>query len=66
MSKSIHTTVAGAARNNSRADLEDPDNADVANLAKKIAYKKAERRKRQSNAAAATDLALSKRGLPEA
>ena len=66
MSKSIHTTVASARRNNSRAELSDPDNADVASLAKKIGYKKAERRKRQSATVIPKDPAPSEPDLPEA
>ena len=66
MSKSIHTTVARARRNNSRSELSEPDNADVASLAKKIGYKKAERRKRQSAAGLPEDLEPAEPGLPEA
>jgi hypothetical protein len=66
MSKSIHTTVASARRNNSRSELSEPDNADVASLAKKIGYKKAERRKRQSAVGLPEGLGPSEPGLPKA
>jgi hypothetical protein len=55
MSKSIHTTIASTRRDNSRAELDDPDNADVASLAKKTGYKRAERRKRQGKTEAARE-----------
>jgi hypothetical protein len=54
MSKSIHTTVAGTARNNTRAELNEPDNADVAELVKKTRYKKQQLARRKSNEFSAT------------
>ena len=66
MSKSIHTTVASARRDNARAELADPDNADITSLAKKRGYKKAERRKRQGSTEASTCPQPSEPGLPEA
>ena len=47
MSRSIHKTVAQVARDNSRQEIAHPDNQDVADLARKSGYKKAEHRKRQ-------------------
>lgn len=43
MSRSIHKTVARVARDNTKADLADPQNPDVAELARKIGYKRTER-----------------------
>ena len=56
MSKSIHTTVASTRRDNTRSELSDPDNADIASLAKKSGYKKAMRRKRQVEGDSADNL----------
>ena len=50
MSRSIHKTVAQLVRGNSREEIAHPDNPDVAALARKIGYKKSERRKRQESA----------------
>jgi hypothetical protein len=44
LSRSIHKTVAQVARQTSRRDLAAPDNPDIADLARKSGYKKAERR----------------------
>jgi hypothetical protein len=49
MSKSIHTTVASARCNNSRSELAEPDNEDIAALAKKRGYKKRELADRKAN-----------------
>jgi IS5 family transposase len=66
MSKSIHTTIASTRRDNSRAELDDPDNADVASLARKTGYKRAERRKRLCKTEAAREPDASESGSFEA
>lgn len=48
MNRSIHKTAAQVARENSKRDMNDPDNPDVADLAKKLRYKKAGKKKRRS------------------
>ena len=54
MSRSIHKTVVQVIRDNSRQEIAHPDNSDVAELARKVGYKKYERRKRQETAQDAT------------
>lgn len=63
MSRSIHKTVAQVVRDNSREEIADPNNPDVAELARKIEYKKSERRKRRETSKAA---ALAQDGKAEA
>ena len=57
MSKSIHKTIASARLNNTKAELGEPDNVDVAALAKKRGYKKVaktERRDKSDTAVGST------------
>ena len=66
MSKSIHTTIASARRNNTKAELGEPDNADIASLAKKLGYKKSTRLKRQGDTDAGAGPSSSKPGRTKA
>ena len=50
MSRTIHKTVAQVVRDNSRQEIDDPDNVDVADLAKKCGYKTSARKERQETA----------------
>jgi len=52
MSRTIHKTVAQVVRDNSRQEINDPDNLDVADLAKKGGYKTSARKKRREAAQA--------------
>ena len=47
MSRSIHKTVAQVVRDNSRQEIDNPGNFDVADLAKKSGYKTSARKGRQ-------------------
>jgi hypothetical protein len=49
LSRSIHKTVAQVTRQNSKRELAAPDNPDIAELAKKIRYKKLVRTKRKTD-----------------
>ena len=46
MSRSIHKTVKQVVRDNSKAEIDEPGNLDLAELAKKSRYKNAEAAKR--------------------
>ena len=66
MSKSIHTTIASARRSNTKAELGEPDNADIASLARKLGYKKSMRLNRQGDPDSVACPSLSKPGRSKA
>jgi hypothetical protein len=51
MSRSIHKTVAQVARENTKAEIEDPSCPDIAALAKKRSYKRVKLSERRASSA---------------